>query len=95
MFVNEGAAGNQVAIRHTEISRNRALGAGAVAGGVYSGANNVLVLGDVKITKNGSAEPPGGVYNAGTVTAVGKALIVDNSPTNCVGSPNPVPTCFG
>ncbi|WP_162561495.1 hypothetical protein [Salinispora mooreana] len=89
VFVNEGAAGNQVAIRHSEISRNRALGAGAVAGGVYSGATNALVCSDVKITRNSSAEPPDGVYNAGTVTVVGPALLVSNSPHQLRRQPEP------
>ncbi|MFE0089715.1 hypothetical protein [Streptomyces sp. NPDC058991] len=85
-----------VAIRGSQVTENQALGDGASGGGIFlneSGAD--LTLTDSKVTKNLSDAPAGGIHNEGTVTTFGKIRIIDNVPTNCLGSPNPVPSCFG
>ncbi|WP_018585376.1 right-handed parallel beta-helix repeat-containing protein [Salinispora arenicola] len=86
-----------VALRRSTVSDNQATGR---AGGIFfnppEGATDALLtLTDVRVTKNLAQLEPGGIYNNGTVIVLGKTTIIDNRPTNCVGSPNPVPTCFG
>ena len=45
---------------------------------------------------NFSTLPPGGVFNyGGKVNVDDKSAIKGNRPTNCLGSPSPVPNCFG
>ncbi|WP_020678968.1 right-handed parallel beta-helix repeat-containing protein [Salinispora tropica] len=84
-----------VALRRTTISGNQAAGA---AGGIFfnpSDPTTVLTLTDVRVTDNLAQNEPGGVYNNGVIDVFGKVIIINNRPTNCTGSPNPVPTCFG
>ncbi len=84
-----------VALRRTTVSGNQA---GEVAGGIFfdpSDPTTVLTLTDVRVTDNLAQNEPGGVYNGGVINVFGKVIIINNRPTNCVGSPNPVPTCFG
>ncbi len=84
-----------VALRRTTVSGNQA---GEAAGGIFFNPFNettVLTLTDVRVTDNLAQNEPGGVYNGGVINVFGKVIIINNRPTNCVGSPNPVPTCFG
>lgn len=92
---DDGGSGNEIAIRRTAISRNQATGAGATGGGIYNGTNNTMTLTNARVVDNLANTAPGGVDNRGTITVLGKVVIVGNRPTNCVGSPNPVPTCAG
>ncbi|MCZ7457254.1 right-handed parallel beta-helix repeat-containing protein [Streptomyces sp. WMMC940] len=89
---NEGA---ETHIRRTVISGNQAPGDGYTGGGLYVNSGDEVTLTDVKVTDNTSDEEAGGVHNDGTVTTYGKIKIIDNVPTNCEGSANPVPNCFG
>ncbi|MFE3329620.1 hypothetical protein [Streptomyces sp. NPDC059176] len=82
-------------IRRTVISGNQAPGNGYAGGGLYVDFSDEVTLTDVKITDNTSDEEAGGVQNDGTVTTYGKIKIIDNVPTNCEGSTNDVPNCFG
>lgn len=88
-------SGNEIAIRRTVISRNQATSAGATGGGIYNGTNNTTTLTNARVIDNIANTAPGGVDNRGTVTVLGKIVIVGNRPTNCAGSPNPVPMCAG
>ncbi|WP_027660381.1 membrane protein [Salinispora fenicalii] len=84
-----------VALRRTTVSGNQAAG---VAGGIFfdpSDPTTVLTLTDVRVTDNIAQNEPGGVYNNGVIDVFGTITIINNRPTNCTGSPNPVPTCFG
>ncbi|MET9120888.1 right-handed parallel beta-helix repeat-containing protein [Streptomyces sp. NPDC004528] len=76
------------------IKRNTAL---LLAGGIYNvnpGAH--LVLDHSSVTKNGARNAPGGVFNdIGSVVVNKRSPITGNRPTNCVGSPSPVPGCTG
>lgn len=92
---DDAGSGNEVAIRRTTISRNQATSAGATGGGIYNGTNNTMTLTNARVVDNLASTAPGGVDNRGTITVLGKVVIVGNRPTNCVGSPNPVPTCAG
>ncbi|MFE0270737.1 hypothetical protein ACFWZY_01145 [Streptomyces sp. NPDC058992] len=85
----------EVAIRNTKIAGNQVPGDGGRGGGIFVNQFGRLVLTDSKVTKNISDEPAGGVDNEGTVVTHGKVRIIDNVPTNCEGSTNPVPNCFG
>ncbi|MEU2154633.1 right-handed parallel beta-helix repeat-containing protein [Streptomyces sp. NPDC019396] len=92
--------GEAVSIRRSKIVNNQAPGNGARGGGIFNEGEDdddegVLRLTDVKVTKNLSDAPAGGVHNNGTIFTYGKVRIVDNVPTNCEGSDNPVPNCFG
>ncbi|MFE3661016.1 hypothetical protein [Streptomyces sp. NPDC059165] len=89
------AQGGVAAIRRTVISGNQAPGNGYSGGGIYNGGNSEMRLTDVKVTDNTSDEEPGGIDNDGTITTYGKIKIIDNVPTNCQGSTNAVPNCFG
>ncbi|MFE0092321.1 right-handed parallel beta-helix repeat-containing protein [Streptomyces sp. NPDC058991] len=93
--IHIAAEGQEVAVRRTVISGNQAPGNGQTGGGIYIGTGDQLTLTDVKVTDNTSDEPAGGIHNDGTVTTYGKIKIIDNVPTNCEGSANPVPNCFG
>ncbi|MEU2158872.1 right-handed parallel beta-helix repeat-containing protein [Streptomyces sp. NPDC019396] len=84
-----------VAIRDSKIAGNQAPGNGSNGGGVFVGVNSLVTLTDSKVKGNISDEPAGGVHNDGTVVTNGKVRIIDNVPTNCDGSTNPVPNCFG
>ncbi|MFD7614278.1 right-handed parallel beta-helix repeat-containing protein [Streptomyces sp. NPDC059828] len=88
-----------VAIRDSKITGNQAPGNGARGGGIFVDSNDFelspLALTDSTVKDNLSDEPAGGIHNRGEVTAHGKVRIIDNVPTNCEGSENAVPGCFG
>ncbi|MFJ6945130.1 hypothetical protein ACISU4_10830 [Streptomyces wuyuanensis] len=84
--------GFKVAIRHSRITGNQApRGSGA---GLFISNGNVTLT-DIKVKDNIAGTAPGGVDNNDTVNTYGKVIIIDNVPTNCDGSTNPVPGCFG
>ncbi|MFE7776634.1 hypothetical protein ACFU5O_22655 [Streptomyces sp. NPDC057445] len=85
----------EVAIRDSTVSGNQAPGNDSVGGGIFVSEGSTLTLTDVKVTENLSDEPAGGIQNNGTVNTNGKIRIIDNVPTNCDGSAQPVPNCFG
>ncbi|MFD8193775.1 right-handed parallel beta-helix repeat-containing protein [Streptomyces wuyuanensis] len=85
----------EVSIRRSKITLNRAPGVGFSGGGIYISPTSLVTLTDAVITRNTSHTAPGGINNQGVVTAYGTNEITDNSPTNCAGSANPVPGCAG
>ncbi|MFE7775311.1 hypothetical protein ACFU5O_15700 [Streptomyces sp. NPDC057445] len=87
--------GDEVAIRDSKVSDNQAPDNEAKGGGIFVSEGSTLTLTDVKVTENLSDEPAGGIQNNGTVNTNGKIRIIDNVPTNCDGSAQPVPNCFG
>lgn len=84
-----------LALWRTVVSGNQAPDDGATGGGIYVDTGEVLNLTDSRITDNTSDTAPGGIDNNATVNTYGTNTIVDNVPTNCDGSANPVPNCFG
>ncbi|MFD5426940.1 right-handed parallel beta-helix repeat-containing protein [Streptomyces sp. NPDC127084] len=84
-----------VALRRVKVDGNQAPGNSSHGGGILVHEGSTLDLTDVKVTRNISDEPAGGIHNDGEVTTQGKIRIIDNVPTNCEGSTNPVPNCFG
>lgn len=95
VWIEDDDSGNEVTIRRTTISRNQATSAGATGGGIYNGTNTTMALNNTRVIDNLANTAPGGIDNRGTITVAGKVVIVGNRPTNCAGSPNPVPTCAG
>ncbi|MGW2562075.1 hypothetical protein ACWCXB_23035 [Streptomyces sp. NPDC001514] len=85
----------EVAIRGTKITGNRATTDGSTGGGIFISTGDIVTLTDTKVKDNTSHSPAGGIDNNGTVTTHGKVEIIDNVPTNCEGSGTPVPSCFG
>ncbi|MEU2428522.1 hypothetical protein ABZ611_03215 [Streptomyces sp. NPDC007861] len=73
----------------SEVNENRA------NTGFGGGIVNSLTLTDVEVARNTANAAAGGIQNNGTVTTNGQIRITDNAPTNCTGSPNPVPDCSG
>ncbi|MFF3324467.1 right-handed parallel beta-helix repeat-containing protein [Streptomyces sp. NPDC002889] len=89
--------GSSVAIRRSTISDNHTPGDVATGGaGIFiDGVTDLVTLTDTKVTRNISDNGPGGINNNGTVHSFGDNAIIDNVPTHCAPSVNPVPGCFG
>ncbi|MCX4388325.1 right-handed parallel beta-helix repeat-containing protein [Micromonospora peucetia] len=84
-----------VTFRDSEIVGNRAVGPIGIGGGIFNVFGKVN-LHDTKVANNFSTLKPGGVFNyGGKVNVDDKSAIKGNKPTNCKGSPSPVPNCFG
>jgi hypothetical protein len=47
------------------------------------------------IVHNSAADTAGGIYNDQGDVALRRSLVDANTPTNCSGSPTPVPDCSG
>ncbi|MGW5361141.1 hypothetical protein [Actinopolymorpha pittospori] len=97
---NEGTLG----VSDSWISGNRAaslFGAPVVVQGGGSsndGTENpgvVTTLERSLVVGNTSVDQPGGISNAAGVFNLDDSLVVLNPPTNCAGSPDPVPNCSG
>ncbi|MFD5424868.1 hypothetical protein [Streptomyces sp. NPDC127084] len=93
LWVNLANTGGAVSLRHSKVVGNQA--PGGLGGGIHVYPDTTLILTDTSVEDNISDVPAGGVHNEGTVEAHGKNRIINNVPTNCEGSPNPVPDCFG
>jgi hypothetical protein len=82
-------------LRKSEVSHNNAVGTDTIAGGILNSSGSVALT-ETKVTDNSSALPPGGIWsNNPNVTVDAESVIVRNRPTNCQGSPFPIPDCFG
>ncbi|SCL15432.1 hypothetical protein GA0070616_0727 [Micromonospora nigra] len=91
VFNGTGAA----TFRHSQINGNRAVGPLGSGGGIFN-VFGEIDLQKTKVAYNFATLPPGGVFNFGGVVDVDdKSAITANKPTNCQGSPTPVPNCFG
>ncbi|MFD7614423.1 right-handed parallel beta-helix repeat-containing protein [Streptomyces sp. NPDC059828] len=96
VFVSMGGGEDATSIRDSKIIGNQAPGNAASGGGIFNVENDgELRLTDVKVARNLSDDPAGGVNNNGTLFTYGKVRIIDNVPTNCDGGGSPVPNCFG
>ncbi|MFE0514878.1 right-handed parallel beta-helix repeat-containing protein [Streptomyces sp. NPDC058964] len=83
----------KLTLRSSTVSNNRANGTKSKAGGIYKASGNVT-LDHSRVRENVSTLAPGGVYNdtSGTFSVI-HSSITANKPTNCKGSPAPVPDC--
>ncbi|MFG1869844.1 hypothetical protein [Micromonospora arborensis] len=83
-----------VVLLRTHVERNKAVGSTSQGGGIYN--RGTLSLTESKVVQNDSTLPPGGIFtNNNLVTVDQNSLIIKNRPTNCTGSDQPVPNCFG
>jgi hypothetical protein len=57
--------------------------------------NAIVTLTSTAINLNTAVAQPGGVYRSGGTITVTASPITANTPTNCTGSPAPVPGCVG
>ncbi|MBM7494835.1 hypothetical protein JOD64_006057 [Micromonospora luteifusca] len=90
IFVGTGT----VVLLRTHVERNKAVGPNSQAGGIYN--RGTLSLTESKVVQNDSTLPPGGIFtNNNLITVDQNSLIIKNRPTNCTGSDQPVPNCFG
>jgi hypothetical protein len=81
-------------LRNSQVSQNNAIDPNSRGGGIFNAA--ILALTDTRVTENSSTMQPGGVFtNNNQVTVDNESVIIKNRPTNCTGSPEPVPNCFG
>ncbi|GAA4993104.1 hypothetical protein [Actinopolymorpha pittospori] len=71
----------------------------AIAGGISNdGTENpdvVTTLERSLVVGNTAVDQPGGISNAAGAFNLDDSLVVLNTPTNCAGSPDPVPHCSG
>lgn len=94
---NEGQISVAV-LRDSEVERNRSINQNGA--GIWNDTLSQLHLVGTEVSKNVAKFAPGGIQNfnpnAGTdVTVDNESSITDNRPTNCVGSAQAVPNCFG
>ncbi|GAA5201737.1 hypothetical protein GCM10023322_82330 [Rugosimonospora acidiphila] len=92
--IDNGSVSAQAVVRRSQVTGNTALGTGGVGGGIAN-QDGTLVVNSSRITDNASTTAPGGVFTTTPVTVDSASTIVRNRPTNCAGSPAPVPNCFG
>jgi hypothetical protein len=87
---------NTLNINNSAIVNNRATGTGSQAGGLFNqGSSANATLTSTTVSGNTANAAPGGIDNdLGTVTLTSNS-ITGNTPTNCAGSPTPVPGCTG
>lgn len=86
---------SNVIIRKTKITDNDASGSGSVGGGIFA-EKGKLVLFRTRVTENDATDEPGGVFAKQVKVEVDEeTVIIRNRPTNCEGSPEEIPNCFG
>ncbi|MFK3985141.1 hypothetical protein ACI2K4_32810 [Micromonospora sp. NPDC050397] len=82
-------------VRRSLVDSNRTVGASSQGGGIWTNGGS-LSLTESRVSRNDSLDPPGGIFADGTLVTVDeRTVIIDNRPTNCSGSADPVPNCFG
>jgi hypothetical protein len=54
-----------------------------------------MTLTSSPVTANKSSLTPGGIYRSGGTLTITTSPVTANTPTNCAGSPTPVPGCVG
>ncbi|GAA2758983.1 hypothetical protein [Actinopolymorpha rutila] len=73
-----------------------AIGGGISNDGTENPDAHIFFQTGAVVKGNSSADRPGGINNSALIFNLGTAaLIQGNTPTNCAGSPNPVPECVG
>jgi hypothetical protein len=70
-------------------------GGGGIANGIPAEPRGTATVSVSTVLSNTSAGTnPGGVYNNGGTVNLRIAVVIANDPSNCAGSPSPVPGCF-
>jgi predicted outer membrane repeat protein len=83
---------SNLTLDRSRVHGNSATGANSVGGGI-SATQISLTLRDSSVSDNSSKQPPGGIYNNLSTVRLFSSRVVHNRPTNCSGSPTPVPGC--
>ncbi|HZF48329.1 MAG TPA: hypothetical protein VE093_06750 [Polyangiaceae bacterium] len=63
-------------------------------GGIYT-VGGAVTLTSSPVTFNHAVLIPGGIYRSGGTMTITTSPVTANTPTNCAGSPTPVPGCIG
>jgi hypothetical protein len=84
-------------LRNSEVNKNVAFGEDGTAGGIANIDEGTVRLTRSEVVENASTLAPGGILNdvEDGVLVDDESTIVKNRPTNCAGSPEDVPNCFG
>ena len=93
-------------IRFSSVDHNQATKTGSPTVAVGGGIANVksdqegaappnLTVIQSLLVHNSAADTAGGIYNDQGDVALRRSLVATNTPTNCSGSPTPVPGCSG
>jgi hypothetical protein len=86
--------GSSVRINRSRVDGNSTTGANGVAGGISVTDSSFLTFRDSSVDNNSSQRTPGGIYNDGAkAVLLISSRVLGNRPTNCSGSPTPVPGC--
>ncbi|MEV4335347.1 hypothetical protein AB0K02_33475 [Streptomyces sp. NPDC049597] len=88
-----GGIGNRgrLFLNRSHVRDNRTNGKG---GGIAQRGNDpAATLEDSSVTGNIAAAAPGGIYSEEGPVRLLSTIVADNQPTNCSGSPDPVPGC--
>ncbi|MFI2666252.1 hypothetical protein [Micromonospora carbonacea] len=81
-------------VRTSEVGGNAAVGAKSAGGGVYTVAGQ-LSLFKSKVVGNSATLPPGGIFaDRAQVRIDDASVVIENRPTNCLGSKVPIAHCF-
>ncbi|WP_327153108.1 hypothetical protein [Streptomyces tubercidicus] len=94
-----GGVANDATLKivQSSIEHNEASGPTGVGGGVanFGGAGATTTLTESRVSDNTATNAPGGIYNDTGSVALLLSIVHNNHPTNCAGSPTPVPGCLG
>jgi hypothetical protein len=88
-------SGGDLVLRRSQVNLNTAVGVASQGGGIFNDSISTASLTAAQVAKNSSTVAPGGIFSEATIAVDNKSVIVANRPTNCAGSPNTVPNCFG
>jgi predicted outer membrane repeat protein len=83
--------GGTVTVTSTPLENNSA---GLQGGGIFA-VDGTMTLTTSPVTANHSSLTPGGIHRSGGTMTINASPVTANTPTNCAGSPTPVPGCIG
>jgi hypothetical protein len=75
------------------VGSNSATGSGSSGAGLAT-VGGTLHASGATVESNTAAAAPGGIYNENGSVGLTLAAVFNNAPTNCTGSPDPVPGCL-
>ncbi|MGC0318462.1 hypothetical protein [Kitasatospora acidiphila] len=80
-------------VSRTAIESNTTSGPSGVGGGIANSAGGLAELRESIVINNTATNAPGGIYDDAATVLLHRTTVVANQPTNCAGSPTPVPHC--
>lgn len=81
-------------VSRTAIESNTASGPSGVGGGIANSAGGLARLRESIVINNTATDAPGGIYDDTATIRLHRTTVAANQPTNCTGSPTPVPHCM-